>query len=90
MSLLKKNIKNMYYISYGLFILGFIYLLLFHNNLSEILVFAGIFGTGNGAFRCAVHSQELVHIEDKKRDLYSSSISAGTTIIGITMPLFAS
>lgn len=90
MSLLKKDIKNMYYISYSLFILGFVYLLFFHNQLVEILLFAMIFGTGNGAFRCAVHSQELVHIADKKRDLYSSSISAGSTIIGISMPLVVS
>ena len=80
----------MYYIAYSLFIVAFIYLLGFHSSLEEILIFALFYGTGNGAFRCAVHAQELVHIADKKRDLYSSSISAGSTIIGISMPLLVS
>lgn len=89
-SLLKKDIKNMYYIAYTLFIISFVYLLWFHSTLNEIIVFSIFYWTGNGAFRCAVHSQELVHIADKKRDLYSSSISAGSTIIGIAMPLLVS
>lgn len=86
-SLLKKDIKNMYYFSYILFIISFLFLLFFNQNMTMILFFASIYGLGNGAFRCAVHTQELVHIADNKRDLYSSSIHAGATIIGILMPI---
>lgn len=89
-SILKKDIKNMYYFSYTLFIVSFIFLLFFHQNMTMILFFASLYGLGNGAFRCAVHTQELVHIADNKRDLYSSSIHAGSTIIGISMPMLVS
>ena len=41
-------------------------------------------------FRCAVHTQELVNIEDKTRDIYSSIISSGMNIINIIMPLIIS
>jgi uncharacterized membrane protein YgaE (UPF0421/DUF939 family) len=41
-------------------------------------------------FWCAVHTQELVNIEDKTRDVYSSIISSGKNIINIVIPLLIS
>lgn len=90
MSLWKKNIKNMYYISYILFIFAFVELLLSKWNLLGGYLFWIIFSFGNGAFWNAVHTQELKNIKNKNRDFYSSSISAGKNIISMIIPFFVS
>jgi len=82
-----KDIKNMYYISYILFILSFIEIFLFKNTLVWVYVFWVIYALWNGAFRNAVHTQELNNIENKNRDFYSSSISAWSNIISIITPI---
>ncbi len=87
MSILGKNIKNMYYISYTLFILSFLELFFLKWTLSWVYIFWCLFALGNWAFWNAVHTQELKNIENKNRDFYSSSISAGRNIISIFSPL---
>ena len=90
MSLYRKDIKLLYYISYILFIISFLSLFLFKSFIFSIFLFGIIYWLWNWAFWCAVHTQELVHIKDNKRDLYSSSISAWTNVISIFIPLFIS
>ncbi|MFA5917248.1 MAG: MFS transporter [Candidatus Gracilibacteria bacterium] len=87
MSIFSKNIKNMYYVAYFLFILSFICLFIFNGNLIGAYVFGSLYGLGNGSFRNAVHTQELKNIMNKNRDFYSSSISVGTNILSILTPL---
>lgn len=86
MSLLIANIRNMYYISYVLFIVAYYVLLAFDGTLSAVYIFGILFGLGNGSFWNAVHTQELKNIENQNRDFYSSSISAGQNIISIVVP----
>lgn len=88
MSVFKKDIKNMYYISYILFILSFLELFVFKWTLFWVYLFSGIFGLWNWIFRCGVHTQELKNILNKNRDFFSSSISAWENIISILTPLF--
>lgn len=86
---LKRNIRNFYYISYFFFVLSFLIIFSFQEYIGT-LIFAVIYGLWNGIFRCWVHTQELVHIEDNVRDAYSSYISFGTSWIKIWVPLFVS
>ncbi|MDD3303033.1 MAG: hypothetical protein PHN31_05750 [Candidatus Gracilibacteria bacterium] len=90
MSLINKDIKNMYYIGYVFFTLSFIALLIFNSNIFGTYIFGILYGLGNGTFRCAVHTQELKNIKDENRDFYSSSISAGRNILQIITPLIIS
>lgn len=90
MSLYRKDIKILYYVSYILFIISFLSLFFFHGALLSIFIFGMIYWLWNWAFWCAVHTQELVHIQDEKRDLYSSSIAAWSNTISIVIPLFVS
>ncbi len=90
MSRENKNIKNMYYISYVLFILAFVELLSSRWSLIGGYIFWIIFAFWNGAFWNAVHTQELKNINNKNRDFYSSSISAGKNIIAMIIPFFVS
>jgi len=87
MSELGKNIKYMYYISYFLFILSFILLFIFNSNLFWVNLFWVLFWLWTWTFWCAVHTQELKNIENKNRDFYSSSISAGSNIVSVVTPL---
>jgi len=86
MSLLKKNIKNMYYFAYILYIIAFLSIFIFKWYFA-IFSFAIIFWLWYWMFWCAVHSQELINIEDKNRDAYSSIISSWRNIINIVMPI---
>jgi len=86
MSILKKNIKYLYYLAYSTYILAFLLLFIFNGHLG-IYLFAFIFWLWFGLFWCAVHTQELVNIEDKNRDLYSSIISSWKNVINIIVPL---
>ena len=90
MSLYRKDIKLLYYVSYILFISSFLSLLLFQTYIFSIFIFGIIYWLWTWTFWCAVHTQELVHIKDNKRDLYSSSISVWTNLISIIIPLFVS
>jgi len=53
-------------------------------------VYATLYGLAAGIYWIAVHSQELKNISDKNRDFYSSSISAGSNIISVIIPLLIS
>ena len=88
-SIYSKNIKYMYYLSYSSYIIAFILLFMFTWFL-WIYLFAIIFWLGFWMFRCAVHTQELVNIKDKDRDIYSSIISSWKNIIDIIMPFIIS
>ena len=88
-SIYEKNIKNMYYLAYLAYILAFILLFIFSWYL-WIYLFATIYWLWFWIFRCAVHTQELVNIEDKTRDIYSSIISSWKNIIDIIMPFIIS
>lgn len=88
MSFLQKDIKNMYYVSYLLFILAFVEMFLFQWSLFASYLFGLIYAFWYGAFWNAVHTQELKNVEGENRDFYSSSISAGRNIISIIIPLF--
>lgn len=88
MAQISGNIRNMYYISYVMFIVAYFVLLVFDGTLLAVYLFAILFGFGNGAFWNAVHTQELKNIADKNRDFYSSSISAGQNIISVVVPFF--
>lgn len=90
MSLCNKNIKNMYYIAYFLFILAFICLLFFNWSIIWAYIFWSLYWLWNWAFRNAVHTQELKNIKDTNRDFYSSSISAWRNILQIITPLLIS
>lgn len=90
LSIYKINIRTMYYLSYIVFILSFIFLLLFKNNIVWSYIFWFIYGTGLGSFWCAVHANELNNIADENRDFYSSLISAGWNILQIITPLLVS
>ena len=83
----QKDIKNMYYIGYVLFILSFVILFVFSQHTLGVYIFSVIYAFWNGAFWNAVHSQELKNIKDKNRDFYSSSISAGMNLIDVLVPL---
>lgn len=87
MSIFKKNIRNMYYVSYILFILAFTFLFFYNWNLIWVYVFWVLFWLWNWAFWCAVHTQELKNIENKNRDFYSSSISVWQNIVSVLVPL---
>ncbi len=85
-SLFKKDIKNMYYLSYIWFILSFIFLFILKTNLIWIFLFTIIYWLSFWMFWLAVHTQELKNIQDKNRDFYSSSISAWKNLIEIIVP----
>lgn len=89
MSVFQKNIKNMYYLAYSFYIIAFLLIFLFQWYL-WIYLFATIFWLWFWMFWCAVHTQELVNIEDKTRDIYSSIISSWKNIINIVMPILIS
>jgi len=86
MWLLWKDIKSMYSISYALFIASFITIFLLKDTLLWAYLFWVLYAFWNGSFWNAVHTQELNNIEDKNRDFYSSSISAGDNINAIIIP----
>jgi len=90
MSVFRKDIKLLYYVSYILFTISFLSLFIFKNYIFSIFLFGIIYWLWSWTFRCAVHTQELVNINDEKRDLYSSLISAGTNVISVIIPLFVS
>ena len=83
----KKDIKKLYYVSYGLFIVGFLLLLILPKITFVTLLFAVVFGSWLGAFWCTLLTHELAFIKDEDRDFYSSSIYAGKNVISVAMPL---
>lgn len=87
MSLLKKDIKNMYYVWYIFFILSFILLLIFKWNIYSTYIFWLFYWLWAWSFRMAVHSQELKNIKNETRDFYSSSISTWKNLISIIIPI---
>jgi len=87
---MQRSVTDMYYIWYILFILAFLSLLLFPNSQISTYVFASLYGFAAGIYWNAVHSQELKNISDINRDFYSSSISAGSNIISVVIPLLIS
>ena len=89
MSILRKNIKNMYYLAYSAYILAFLLMFVFSWYL-WVYLFATIFWLWFWMFWCAVHTQELVNIEDKTRDIYSSIISSWKNVINIVVPILIS
>ena len=89
MSVFQKNIKNMYYLAYSFYISAFIFIFIFNWYL-WVYLFAVIYGLWFWMYRCAVHTQELVNIEDKTRDIYSSIISSGGNVINIVVPILIS
>ncbi len=88
MSVLGKNVKNMYYWCYLLFAVSFMLLFIFNGSIIATYIFSIIYAFWNGMFWCALHTQELKNITDERRDFYSSSISAGKDIISIFVPFF--
>ncbi len=86
MSIYRKNIKNIYYFAYFFYILAFLLIFIFKWYL-WVFLFASIYWLWFWMFRLAVHTQELVNIEDKTRDIYSSIISSWWNIINIIMPI---
>lgn len=86
----KKDIKNLYFVSYILFFLSFVVIFLSNFSIYFLFLYYLFYGLGNGAFWCAVHTQELANIEDKWRDKYSSIISSGDNIIKFLIPLLIS
>ena len=89
-SILQRNISQMYYIWYVLFILGFLILFIFPYNLIWSYVFWFLYWLATWIYWNAVHSQELKNISDNARDFYSSSISAWSNIISVVIPLIIS
>lgn len=89
-ALYQKDIKNLYFVSYLLFFLSFISIFLSNFSIYFIFLYYLFYWLWNWAFRCAVHTQELAHIEDKGRDKYSSIISSGDNLIKFWVPLFIS
>jgi hypothetical protein len=76
----------MYYLAYSAYILAFLLIFIFNWYLG-IYLFATIFWLWFWMFWCAVRTQELVNIEDKTRDIYSSMIYSWKTLISIITPL---
>ena len=89
MSIFQKNIKYMYYIAYILYIFSYLLLFILDKHI-WVYLFAIFYWLWNWAFWCAVHTQELVNIKDKTRDIYSSIISSWENIIKIVVPLLVS
>ncbi|MFK7780413.1 MAG: hypothetical protein QM490_04755 [Candidatus Gracilibacteria bacterium] len=89
-SILQKNIKNMYYISYIIFITSFMIMFFLKGTIIGSYIFGASYGLGFGIFWCAVHANELNNIKDKDRDFYSSLISAGGNILQIITPILVS
>ncbi len=87
MSVFRKDIINMYYISYISFILSFILLFLLNNSIYWIYLFWTIYWFWTWAFWCAVHTQELKNITNKNRDFYSSSIWIWNNLISVIFPI---
>ena len=87
MSILKKDIKNMYYIWYIFFMCSFVILFILQNKLFGTYIFWVLYGLWNWSFRNAVHSQELINIQSDSRYFYSSCLSAWKNIISIVLPL---
>lgn len=89
-SRLQRNVSQMYYIGYILFIVWFLVLFIFPHNLIASYTFGVLYGLAAGIYWNAVHSQELKNISNETRDFYSSSISAGSNIISVIIPLIIS
>jgi YQGE family putative transporter len=89
-SRLQRNVSQMYYIWYTLFILWFLVLFVFPHNLWASYLFWVFYWFAAGIYWNAVHSQELKNISNDARDFYSSSISAGSNIISVVIPLLIS
>ncbi len=89
-SLLQRNVSEMYYIGYVFFMLSFVVLFLFPYNLYASYIYGVFYGVAAGTYWNAVHSQELKNIGDTSRDFYSSSISAGSNLISVFVPLLIS
>lgn len=87
MSIIQRDIKNMYYLSYILFIISFIFIFIFKWTLFWVYLFWILYGIWTWVFWNAVHTQELKNIENKNRDFYSSSITAWNNLISIVNPL---
>ena len=85
----RKNIKNMYYLAYSAYIIAFILLFIFNWYL-WVYLFAVIFWVGCWMFWCAMHTQELVNIEDRTRDIYGSIAFFWVNIINIVVPIIIS
>jgi hypothetical protein len=86
MSIFQRDIRQMYYLSYVLFIASYLFLFIAHESIISISIFGFIFGIWVGTFWNGVHTQELHNIADKDRDFYSSSISAGDNILTVVIP----
>lgn len=89
-SYLKKEIKNLYYLSYIFSIISFIFIYIFNNLDYSIFIFAVIYGISCWCFWVSLHANELSNINKDKRDFYSSSVSAWSTLLKIIVPLFVS
>lgn len=90
LSILKREIKKIYYISYILFILSFSFIYFFNEISYSIFVFALFYGIWAWCFWLAVHTNELSNIKNNKRDFYSSAISTWNSLLKIIVPLFVS
>lgn len=89
MSLLRKDVKSLYYLSYMMFVLAFIWILVMKDTIIWAYVFACLYALWNGTFWCALHTQELKNIKDEDRAFYSSSMMLWKNVITIFAPLFA-
>lgn len=83
------SMRANFFSSFILYTISFIILLIFQNTYSVYLVFSFIRGLSAGIFWLCIHSYEMVHIQDSKRDFYSSMLSLGTQFLSIIAPLVA-
>lgn len=86
----RKDIKFSYYISYIFFILSFISLFFFKNDLHWAFIFYFFYSSGYGLFRNWIHTQEINNITDKQRDFYTSSVAFGRNLLFNFVPFIIS
>lgn len=80
------NIKNMYILSYLLYISAVIFINIY-SGVFWVLLYALLYGLGTGTFRCANHTQELANIENKYTDNYVSLVSSFWVLTKTITPL---
>ncbi len=85
----KISMRRTYFFSFVLYILSFIILLILPNTYPVYLLFSALSGVAAGMFWLAIHTYELLHIQDQERDFYSSMLSLGAQILGIVAPLIS-
>ncbi len=83
------SIRYNYIRAFALFFLAFLLLVLLPHTFAWLLLYAFLYGFGNGVMWLTIHTLELAHTKNEGRDFYSSMVELGSQVMVVIAPFVA-